>query len=133
AHTLSAGSHFMLESRYGSGEVRLPLPGDFNIANAVAAASTALGLGIPFDEVVARLSSAPQVAGRMERIVDAPFHVIRDYAHTPDALQRLLATLRPIIPGRLMLVFGCGGDRDRTKRPIMGRIAAAGADLVFLT
>ncbi len=133
AHTLSAGSHFVIESRFGSGEIQLPLPGDFNIANAVAAATAALGLGVAFDEVAARLASAPQVAGRMERIIDAPFHVIRDYAHTPDALQRLLAALRPITPGRLMLVFGCGGDRDRAKRPVMGRIASEGADLVFLT
>jgi UDP-N-acetylmuramoyl-L-alanyl-D-glutamate--2,6-diaminopimelate ligase len=133
AHTLSAGSRFVLESRFGSGEIDLPLPGDFNVANGVAAATAALALGRSFEEVATRLGTAPQVPGRMERIIDAPFHVIRDYAHTPDALQRLLATLRPITPGRLMLVFGCGGDRDRTKRPVMGRIASEGADVVFLT
>jgi UDP-N-acetylmuramoyl-L-alanyl-D-glutamate--2,6-diaminopimelate ligase len=132
-HILASGSMFTLDGRFGRGEVRLPLPGDFNIANAAAAATVALGLGHPMSEVSDRLSRAPQVPGRMERIVDAPFHVVRDYAHTPDALERLLATLRPITPGRIILVFGCGGDRDRGKRPLMGAIAAKGADVRLLT
>jgi UDP-N-acetylmuramoyl-L-alanyl-D-glutamate--2,6-diaminopimelate ligase len=132
-HVLASGSHFVLDGRFGRAEVRLPLPGDFNIANAAAAATVALGLGRPIDEVAARLTSAPQVPGRMERIIDAPFHVMRDYAHTPDALERLLATLRPITPGRIILVFGCGGDRDRGKRPLMGAIASKGADVTLLT
>lgn len=133
AHSLAGGSHFVLDGRFGRAEVHLPLPGDFNIANAAAAAAAALGLGRSLDDVVARLASAPQVPGRMERLINAPFHVIRDYAHTPDALERLLATLRPITPGRIVLVFGAGGDRDRAKRPVMGRIAATGADVVLLT
>ncbi len=132
-HYLTAGSRFVLDGRFGRAEVGLPLPGDFNVANAAAAAALALGLGRPLDEVVTRLESAPQVPGRMERIIDAPFHVLRDYAHTPDAVERLLRTLRAITPGRILLVFGCGGDRDRGKRAIMGELAAQGADLTILT
>jgi UDP-N-acetylmuramoyl-L-alanyl-D-glutamate--2,6-diaminopimelate ligase len=132
-HILASGSLFTLDGRFGRAEVRLPLPGDFNVSNAAAAAAVALGLGRPLADVVERLNRAPQVPGRMERIVDAPFHVMRDYAHTPDALERLLATLRPITPGRIILVFGCGGDRDRGKRPQMGAIAAKGADVTLLT
>jgi UDP-N-acetylmuramoyl-L-alanyl-D-glutamate--2,6-diaminopimelate ligase len=132
-HILASGSMFTIDGRFGRAEVRLPLPGDFNIANAIAAATVALGLGRSMAEVVERLDRAPQVPGRMERIIDAPFHVMRDYAHTPDAMERLLATLRPITPGRIILVFGCGGDRDRGKRSQMGTIAAKGADVTLLT
>jgi UDP-N-acetylmuramoyl-L-alanyl-D-glutamate--2,6-diaminopimelate ligase len=95
--------------------------------------ATVLGLGTPLADVVARIATAPQVPGRLERILDAPFHVVRDYAHTPDALERLLATVRPITPGRVILVFGCGGDRDKGKRPVMGGIAGRGADVVIVT
>jgi len=127
------GSRFRLEGAFGIREVSLPLPGEFNIANALAAAAVALGLGCPLDEVVERLASAPQVPGRMERLASAPFTVLRDYAHTPDALERALEALRPLTPGRLIVLFGCGGDRDRAKRPIMGRLAAARADLTVIT
>ena len=122
----AAGSRFRLEGRFGSSEASLPLLGDFNVSNALAAAACALGLGLRLDEVVARLAAAPQVPGRMERISDVPCTVLRDYAHTPDALERALATLRPLMRGRVIVVFGCGGDRDKGKRPIMGRIAAQG-------
>jgi UDP-N-acetylmuramoyl-L-alanyl-D-glutamate--2,6-diaminopimelate ligase len=129
----SAGSRFLMEGRFGSSEVSLPLLGDFNVANALAAAATALGLGQPLGRVVQRLASAPQVPGRMERIADTPCIVLRDYAHTPDALERALTSLRPLTRGRLIVVFGCGGDRDRGKRPIMGRIAAELSDLAIAT
>ena len=132
-HYMTAGSRMTVDGRFGRAEFSLPLPGEFNVANAAGAAAVALGMGIPLGEVAQRLEEAPQVPGRMERLLDAPFHVIRDYAHTPDAMQRLLATLRSITNGRVILVFGCGGDRDRGKRPIMGEIAAAGADLTILT
>ena len=132
-HHFTAGSRVTFEGRFGTAEVQLPLPGEFNVANAAAACAVALGLGHSLRDVAERLRDAPQVPGRMERLIDAPFHVIRDYAHTPDALERLLATVRAITARRLILVFGCGGDRDRGKRPIMGEIAAAGADLVLLT
>jgi UDP-N-acetylmuramoyl-L-alanyl-D-glutamate--2,6-diaminopimelate ligase len=79
------------------------------------------------------LSEAPQVPGRMERISETPCIVLRDYAHTPDALERALTSLRPLTAGRLIVVFGCGGDRDRGKRPIMGRLAAELSHLAIVT
>jgi len=127
------GSRFRLEGRFGSREVVLPLPGEFNVANALGAAAVALGLGQTLDEIVERLATAPQVPGRMERLATAPFTVLRDYAHTPDALERALDALRPLTPGRLILLFGCGGDRDRAKRPMMGRLAGARADFTVVT
>jgi UDP-N-acetylmuramoyl-L-alanyl-D-glutamate--2,6-diaminopimelate ligase len=129
----AAGSRFRLEGCFGSAEVSLPLLGDFNVANALAAAACALALGMPLSEVAGRLSTAPQVPGRMEVLTEAPCVVLRDYAHTPDALERALATLRPLTRGRLVVVFGCGGDRDKGKRPIMGRIAAEGSDVAVVT
>ena len=129
----AAGSRFRLEGRYGCAEASLPLLGDFNVSNALAAAACALGLGQPLEAVVGRLAASPQVPGRMERISEVPCIVLRDYAHTPDALERALATLRPLTRGRIIVVFGCGGDRDRGKRPLMGRIAAMGADLAIAT
>ena len=129
----AGGSRFRLGGCFGTAEVALPLLGDFNVANALAAAGCALGLGVPLAEVAARLSSAPQVPGRMERLTEVPCIVLRDYSHTPDALERALATLRPLTAGRLVVVFGCGGDRDKGKRPIMGRIAAELADVVVVT
>jgi UDP-N-acetylmuramoyl-L-alanyl-D-glutamate--2,6-diaminopimelate ligase len=132
--TLDAGgSRFMLTSRFGAAPVMLPLLGDFNVSNALAASACALALGLPLAQVVARLAQSPQVPGRMEKLSDRPCVVLRDYAHTPDALERALATLRPLTRGRLVVLFGCGGDRDRGKRPIMGRIAIAGADLAVVT
>jgi len=127
------GSRFALVGRYGRCNVELPLPGDFNIANALAAAACALGLGLSLDDVAGRLATAPQVPGRMERLTTSPCVVLRDYAHTPDALERVLETLRPLTPGRLLVLFGCGGDRDKGKRPIMGRIAAERSDLAFVS
>jgi UDP-N-acetylmuramoyl-L-alanyl-D-glutamate--2,6-diaminopimelate ligase len=129
----AAGSRFHLSGRFGPTDVSLPLLGDFNVANALAAAATALGLGRPVAHVVERLAGAPQVPGRMERIAETPCIVLRDYAHTPDALERALTSLRPLTSGRLIVVFGCGGDRDKGKRPIMGRIAAEHSDLAIAT
>jgi UDP-N-acetylmuramoyl-L-alanyl-D-glutamate--2,6-diaminopimelate ligase len=129
----AAGSDFRLDGCFGSADVRLPLLGDFNVSNALAAAAAALALGHPLAEVASRLSAAPQVPGRMEVIAERPCAVLRDYAHTPDALERALRTLRPLTAGRLLVVFGCGGDRDRGKRPLMGRIAADHADLAIVT
>ncbi|MBA3890614.1 MAG: UDP-N-acetylmuramoyl-L-alanyl-D-glutamate--2,6-diaminopimelate ligase [Gemmatimonadaceae bacterium] len=111
---------------------RLPLIGDFNLANALAAAAAAYSLGIPGQRIAERLTSLPQVPGRLEVIHESPL-VLRDYAHTPDALERALAAIRPLTRGRLIVVFGAGGDRDRGKRPEMGSAAARGADLAIVT
>jgi UDP-N-acetylmuramoyl-L-alanyl-D-glutamate--2,6-diaminopimelate ligase len=118
--------------------VALPLLGDFNIANALGAAAVALALGMPIADVAQRLSVAPQVPGRLERLHTCPT-VLRDYAHTPDALDRALRAVRPFTrqddgsASRLIVLFGCGGDRDRGKRPEMGRIAEAFADVAIVT
>jgi len=127
-----SGSRFKLNAPQGEEHVTLPLLGEFNIHNALAAAA-ALALGQSVARVAAGLTAAPQVPGRMERIAERPCVVLRDYAHTPDALERALQSLRPLTPGRLIVVFGCGGDRDRGKRPVMGRIAATLSDLAIVT
>ncbi len=133
----STGSRFLLVAPTGAQTVELPLIGDFNVANALGAASVALALGMPVAEVADKLSHAPQVPGRLERLRTAPT-VLRDYAHTPDALERALLAVRPFTrvataASRLIVVFGCGGDRDRGKRPEMGRIAEALADVTIVT
>jgi UDP-N-acetylmuramoyl-L-alanyl-D-glutamate--2,6-diaminopimelate ligase len=112
--------------------VVLPLIGGFNIDNALAAAAAALALGLSLETVAQRLATAPQVPGRLELLADRPT-VLRDYAHTPDALVRALAALRPFTTGRLIVVFGCGGDRDRGKRPLMAAAARDGADHLIVT
>jgi UDP-N-acetylmuramoyl-L-alanyl-D-glutamate--2,6-diaminopimelate ligase len=129
----AAGSRFLLDGRFGRADVALPLLGDFNVSNALAAAACALALGHPLADVATRLSASPQVPGRMELISERPCAVLRDYAHTPDALERALRTLRPLTPGRIIVVFGCGGDRDRGKRPLMGQLAAELSDLPVVT
>jgi UDP-N-acetylmuramoyl-L-alanyl-D-glutamate--2,6-diaminopimelate ligase len=113
--------------------VRLPLVGPFNISNALAAAAAAHLTGLGPTEIARGLSSAPQVPGRMESLTRRPTLVVRDYAHTPDALERALQALRPSVRGRLIVVFGCGGDRDPGKRPEMGRIGVAGSDYAIVT
>jgi UDP-N-acetylmuramoyl-L-alanyl-D-glutamate--2,6-diaminopimelate ligase len=112
--------------------VRLPLIGDFNISNAIGAAAAAWCVGVPVEEIARRLTTMPQVPGRLEIINETPA-VLRDYAHTPDALARALDAVRPFTTGKLIVVFGCGGDRDKGKRPEMGRIAQSHADVAFVT
>jgi UDP-N-acetylmuramoyl-L-alanyl-D-glutamate--2,6-diaminopimelate ligase len=115
--------------------VHVPLGGRVNVSNALAAATTAASLGVEEAAVVAGLAATPPVPGRME-VVDAgqPFTVIVDYAHTPDGLERVLDAARPPgAPHRVAVVFGCGGQRDRGKRPLMGEVAAGRADLAVLT
>lgn len=127
------GSTFELHTPWGHREARFPLAGRHNVANALGAIAAALTLGLPLDAVVEGLARFPGVPGRMERIdVGQPFGVVVDYAHTDDALARCLATLRPLTAGRLIVVFGAGGDRDRLKRPKLGRAALA-ADVAVIT
>jgi UDP-N-acetylmuramoyl-L-alanyl-D-glutamate--2,6-diaminopimelate ligase len=113
-------------------DVVLPLIGDFNVANALGAAAAAVAMGVSVPEVARRLRTLPQVPGRLEIVLERPT-VLRDYAHTPDALERALHAVRPFVEGRLTVVFGCGGDRDRGKRPVMGGIAERLADHVIVT
>jgi UDP-N-acetylmuramoyl-L-alanyl-D-glutamate--2,6-diaminopimelate ligase len=116
---------------------RLPfvssLVGAPHAENIAVAAATAWALGVPPDAIAAGIAAAAPPPGRVERIAGPGFTVVIDYAHTPDALARLLDALRPLTPGALVVVFGCGGDRDRGKRPLMGEAAARRADLVILT
>ena len=126
------GSRFTLRAFGDAAAVTLPLIGDFNVANALGAAATAIACGHAVRAVVDRLHTLPQVPGRLERLAAVPT-VLRDYAHTPDALERALQAVRPFTPGRLRVVFGCGGDRDRGKRPVMGELAERFADDVYLT
>lgn len=126
------GSEWKLAARGETHPVRLPLIGDFNVANALAAAAAALASGLTVAEVASRLCTVPQVPGRLELLAEQPT-ILRDYAHTPDALARALAALRPFTPGRLIVLFGCGGDRDRGKRPLMAVAAREGADHLVVT
>ena len=127
-----AGSEWTVHYRDESFPVCLPLIGDVNVHNALGALAVAVTLGVPLPALVSRLSDLPQVPGRLEVVSHSPA-VLRDYAHTPDALERALLAVRPFVKGKLILVFGCGGDRDRGKRPEMGRAAERGADLVVVT
>ena len=131
-----AGSRFRLSFRGRSADARLPLPGRFNVENALAAAGAALALGLELEAVADALAAAPQVPGRLERVAGppaAPCPILIDFAHTPEALERVLSTLRPLVPGRLIVVFGAGGDRDRAKRGPMAEAVARHGDLVVLT
>jgi UDP-N-acetylmuramoyl-L-alanyl-D-glutamate--2,6-diaminopimelate ligase len=128
------GAHFMARTPLGSYEVHTRLLGRFNVQNALAALGAALALGVPTEAAVSALGSLAGVPGRMERVqAGQDFTVIVDYAHTDDALRNLLETLRALKPRRLITVFGCGGDRDRTKRPLMGAVASRLSDVVVVT
>ncbi len=131
---LPAGLGFDLVHGGRSRRVALPHLGRHNAWNAAAAWGSAVALGVDPDLAAAALAQAPAVPGRLERVhAGQPFTVVVDYAHTPEALEKSLAAVREHHRGRLLLVFGCGGDRDRAKRPIMGRVAALGSDLVWVT
>jgi len=126
------GSAFTLETPGHHVPASLPLMGDFNVANALGAVGAAVALGLDAETIAARLATVPQVSGRLELLSRRPT-VLRDYAHTPDAYERVLTALRPYTPGRIILVFGCGGDRDRGKRPLMAAAAHRYADHLILT
>lgn len=130
----ASGTSFRVETFRGERQVNLQLVGKFNVYNALAALAAALCEGIELDRAADSLERTPGVPGRVEAVNEGqPFAVVVDYAHTPDGLDNVLRTVREIAAGRVICVFGCGGDRDRTKRPIMGRIAYEWSDYVVVT
>jgi UDP-N-acetylmuramoyl-L-alanyl-D-glutamate--2,6-diaminopimelate ligase len=125
---------FTLTTPLGSARLVLPLAGEYNVSNALVAVGCAIALGVPLATIVEGLEAAPQVPGRLERIDEGqPFTVLVDYAHTPDSLAKAIAAVRAVTPGRVITVFGCGGDRDHEKRPLMGLQAGHGSDMVVIT
>ena len=129
------GQHVDLELRGRRYRVRLPLVGDFQLANALCALGLAIASGAPEAEAVAALERLTVVPGRLEKVAArrTGAGVYVDYAHTPGALERALGALRQVVPGRIVAVIGAGGERDRDKRPLMGAVAARLADLVIVT
>lgn len=128
------GSTVDLETPAGAARARIALPGRYNILNAMAALAAGLGMGIDLKTAVAGIEALQTVPGRCERIVAGqPFTVIVDYAHTPDAMNAILMEARRLTARRLMVVFGCGGDRDKGKRPLMGEAAKRWCDYIVVT
>ncbi len=131
----AAGSRFVCAAFGSELPATVPLPGRFNVENALCALGVAVGLGVDVGDAVSALADAERVPGRFEPVDEGQsFAVLVDYAHTPDSLENVLVSARQITPeGRLICVFGCGGDRDRDKRPQMGAIAARLADVAVVT
>ena len=124
-------------ARYGADAVplRLGIPGKFTVYNALGVLGAAIALGVPLEQAVRALETAKGVKGRVE-VVPTPgkdYTVLIDYAHAPDGLENVLSSVRGFCKGRLISVFGCGGDRDNTKRPIMGEIGARLSDIAIIT
>ena len=127
------GSSFSIQyggCRYAAGST---VPGRFSVSNALAACAACVSLGFEPEQAARALKSCPPAPGRAEVLYSGAFTVIRDYAHTPDGLEKVLAALRETAVGRLITLFGCGGDRDRGKRPLMGSAAGKNSDLVIVT
>jgi len=137
AHEVSidlGGSRFRLSTPAGERWLFLPLPGRFNVSNALGALAVAHSLGIELDMLVAALERGVRVPGRLEQVDEGQgFAVLVDYAHTPDSLANVLSTAHEVGEGRVICVFGAGGDRDRGKRPLMGEIGAKLADVLLVT
>lgn len=132
--SLIRGTSFQLSTPGGDRKITSPLVGKPHVYNMLAATATALELGYDLDSIVAGLSKCVGAPGRFERVPhEGDFAVVVDYAHTDDALLNTLKTARELTPGRIITVFGCGGDRDRTKRVPMGLVAGENSDLVFIT
>jgi UDP-N-acetylmuramoyl-L-alanyl-D-glutamate--2,6-diaminopimelate ligase len=130
----SAGTSYQLDARGRSYLVRVPLIGRFNVANSMAALAAANAIGVNVRDAVLSLARSPQVPGRLEMVpAKRQFQIFVDYAHTDDALVNVLKTLRELKPRKLILVFGCGGNRDRRKRPLMARAADQYADYAIVT
>lgn len=129
------GTHFVLHTPDGSAEVHMALVGKHNIENALVAAALACEVfGLSVHQVAAALKDTNGAPGRLQPVqCGQPFAVLVDYAHTDDALEKVLTALRPLCKGKLRVMFGCGGDRDRTKRPRMARVAQKWADAVYVT
>ena len=128
------GSHFTVTAPDGVFELASPLTGRFNVSNVLGAFAAARALGVDAETAIAGIASAGQVPGRFQSVSEGQdFAVLVDYAHTPDSLENVLNAARALTTGRLHAVFGCGGDRDRGKRPLMGEIAARLADRVIVT
>jgi UDP-N-acetylmuramoyl-L-alanyl-D-glutamate--2,6-diaminopimelate ligase len=130
-----AGLQFDIRTPRGTLRARSPLVGRPNVYNVLAAAAVGVALGLPFDAIEKGIAALDGVPGRFQIIASArdDVSVVVDYAHTDDALRNLLETARPLARGRLITVFGCGGDRDRTKRPLMGAVAGRLSDLIVVT
>ncbi|HTX11828.1 MAG TPA: UDP-N-acetylmuramoyl-L-alanyl-D-glutamate--2,6-diaminopimelate ligase, partial [Solirubrobacteraceae bacterium] len=133
-HTDLNGSRFTVHGPDGAVALNSPLPGRFNVYNVLAALAAVRALGVPLDVAARALETAGHVPGRFEPVLAGQdFAVLVDYAHTPDSLENVLRAARGLTDGRLHVVFGCGGDRDRGKRPMMGEIAKRLADRVIVT
>jgi UDP-N-acetylmuramoyl-L-alanyl-D-glutamate--2,6-diaminopimelate ligase len=129
-----AGTSYQLDALGRSYLVRVPLIGRFNVANSMAALAAATVMGVSLRSAILSLARSPQVPGRLELVpAKRQFQIFVDYAHTDDALRNVLKTLRELKPRKLIVVFGCGGDRDRKKRPLMGRVADELADYAIIT
>ena len=132
--TSASGSSFVVRTPAGDYPARTPLPGLFNVSNCLGVLALCYGRGLEMGAAVAALASFEGVPGRMRRIDQGqPFAVIVDYAHTAESLQKVLETVRPLTSGRVLVVFGSAGDRDREKRPVMGAVAARHADFSIFT
>ena len=132
--TEAAGTSYQLDAQERSYLVRLPLIGRFNVYNSLAALAASSAMGVQLRAAVLSLATAPSVPGRVQLVpAKRSYQVYVDYAHTDDALSNVIRTLRELNPRQLIVVFGCGGDRDKAKRPLMGRAAEQGADLTIIT
>lgn len=128
------GVKYELVSNENIGRVKFGVPGKFSVYNSMGAAVCLIEMGMDFKAVLAAIAECGGVPGRMEIVpTDTPYTVLIDYAHTPDGLENVLLCVREITEGKVIAVFGCGGDRDKTKRPIMGEIAARLADIAVIT
>jgi UDP-N-acetylmuramoyl-L-alanyl-D-glutamate--2,6-diaminopimelate ligase len=127
------GIEATLATPVGNIEIAAPLIGDYNLYNIMAAAAVGIALGIPVEAIVQGIKDLDQVPGRMERVGTGRPWVLVDYAHKPEALEKSIREVKRLTKGRVVVVFGCGGDRDRSKRTPMGRIATAGSDLAIIT
>ncbi|MEG1845347.1 MAG: UDP-N-acetylmuramoyl-L-alanyl-D-glutamate--2,6-diaminopimelate ligase [Oscillospiraceae bacterium] len=130
----SDGIRYELLSDGNISRVNVKIPGSFNVYNSMAAAATAITMGFSIDEVIKALENAKPVKGRLEVLpTDTNYKVIIDYAHTPDGLQNVLTSIREFTNGKIITVFGCGGDRDKSKRPLMGKIVSELSDVAVVT